>query len=158
MEWWASPTLSAEHLVKVVRYGYITLCNSRFCLNSAPVTPTGNSRDFDFSSIKTLLVTPHCGNKQLVKPHLFDPVLLYYFYPHYFITKQTSIPTRHCGDDEKVKNRHIFPAIPGPTPRLSLLKKYDPSYFIVSVYLSHAYKLCMWTNITDSGFQNVLFE
>ena len=53
--------------------------------DSAPVIcnhgplPMGNRSDFDYSSSKSLLEAPHCGDKQLVKPLLLDPALLYYF-------------------------------------------------------------------------------
>ena len=65
------------------------------------------------SSSKSLQEAPHCGNKQLDKPQLFDPTLLYYFYPRYFGAKSPhAFTSRHCGDDEKVKSWHMFPAIP----------------------------------------------
>ena len=74
-------------------------------------THTGNSGGFDFSSSKALLRTLHCGDKQFIKPLLFDTALLYYLYPCYFCTKTKNPHSRGtaCGDHEKVKTGNIFP-------------------------------------------------
>ena len=64
------------------------------------------------------------GDKQLVKPLLFNLALLYFSYPYftlhfcnprYFGTKiPPPTPTTHTHNDAKVKTQYIFPVIPNP--------------------------------------------
>ena len=72
-------------------------------------TPTGNSGDNDFSSIKALLKALHCGDLLRVIALLFIMVNSLGVY----LRNITSWAlTWHCGGTQKVTALHISPAIP----------------------------------------------
>ena len=77
--------------------------------------PTGNCGEFWlFSSSKSLLEAPHCRYQQLVKPLLYDPTLLYYFYPRYWHKPTPTHPALR--EQWKGKNPAHFFHYPQPSP------------------------------------------
>ena len=79
--------------------------------------PAENSGNFDFSSSKSLLEAPNCGDKQLVKPLLFVPALLYLTALLNFLLFWCKNKIPVLWGQHKGENPAQFPHYPPPHPR-----------------------------------------
>ena len=103
----------------IFSYCFYTVCS---CVDNAPVIcnhcpppppppppPTGNSGDNDFSSIRALLKTLHCGDLLRVIALLFIRVN---FTGVYLRNITSPAFTRYCGGTQKVMPRTLAPLSP----------------------------------------------